>query len=403
MGFKPIILSFVVAKSIVLRNLVLTIIIPVLCWSCQSGTGKEVAKREPVFKAVAPQPTLNEAEKTKYYNLVANFLDHNLLRGSFNGAILVAKNGVPVYERYVGFRDLRTKDSITAETQFQIASTSKPFTAAAVLQLVQQGKIDLNAPVSQFFPGFPYPEVTVKLLLNHRSGLPNYLYYMEEGKWNRKQLATNQDVVNTLLNWQPPRAYRTNTHFNYCNTNYVLLAAIVEKVSGLSFPQYMKQNIFEPLGMTKTYIHTIQDSARTTPSFDGYGGLWPLDFSDGPYGDKNVYSTPQDLLKWDQSWYTNVLLDQAIKDSAFTPYSNERPSTHNYGLGWRLLTAPNGKRIIYHNGRWHGFNSAFARLTDEKVTIIILSNRFNRNVYGVARKMYNLFGNYDGREDAGEE
>jgi CubicO group peptidase (beta-lactamase class C family) len=403
LDLKPLFLLFVVAKSSVLRNLVLTIILPLLCWGCQSGKGKEVLKNDPAFKAIAPKPSLSEEEKRKYHDLVANFVERNLLRGSFNGAILVAKDGVPVYERYVGFRDLRTKDSITAETCFQIASTSKPFTAAAVLQLVQQGKISLNDSVSSFFPGFPYPGVTVKNLLNHRSGLPNYLYYMEKGNWDRKLLATNNDVVNTLTNWKPGLAYRTNSHFNYCNTNYVLLASIVEKVTGLSFPQYMQQNIFEPLGMTNTYIHTIQDSARTTPSFDGYGGLWQLDFSDGPYGDKNVYSTPRDLLKWDQAWYTNALLDQALIDSAFTPYSNERPSQHNYGLGWRMLQIPNGKKVIYHNGRWHGFNSAFARLTDEKVTIIIITNRFNRNVYPVARKMYNLFGNYDGKEDAGEE
>ena len=386
-----------------MRNLVLALIIPVLGIGCQEGTGKEVLRTDPVFKAVAAKPTLSEEEKKKYHDLVAHFLERNLLRGSFNGAILVAKNGEPVYERYVGFRDLRTKDSITADTKFQIASTSKPFTATAVLQLVQQGKLDLNAPVTQFFPGFPYPEVTVKTLLNHRSGLPNYLYYMEKGNWNRKQLATNNDVINTLVSWQPPRAYRTNSNFNYCNTNYVLLASIVEKVSGLSFPEYMKQHIFEPLGMTNTYVHTIQDSARTTPSFDGYGGLWQLDFSDGPYGDKNVYSTPRDLLKWDQAWYSNALLDKALMDSAFIAYSNERPSQHNYGLGWRLLNIPNGKKVIYHNGRWHGFNSAFARLTDEKVTIIMITNRFNRNVYPVARKMYNLFGNYGGKEDAGEE
>jgi CubicO group peptidase (beta-lactamase class C family) len=386
-----------------LKNLVLAIIVASLGIGCQSGTGKEALKKEPVLKALPAKPDLSEAEKKKYHDLVSNFLQRNLLRGSFNGAILVAKNGVPVYERYVGFRDLRTKDSITADTKFQIASTSKPFTAAAVLQLVQQGKLDLNAPVAQFFPGFPYPDVTVKTLLNHRSGLPNYLYYMEKGNWNRQQLATNNDVINTLVSWQPPKAYRTNSNFNYCNTNYVLLASIVEKVSGLSFPAYMKQYIFEPLGMTNTYVHTIQDSARTTPSFDGYGGLWQLDFSDGPYGDKNIYSTPRDLLKWDQAWYANTLLDKPLMDSAFTAYSNERPSQHNYGLGWRLLNVPNGKKVIYHHGRWHGFNSAFARLTDENVTIIMITNRFNRNVYPVARKMYDLFGNYGRNGDTGEE
>ncbi len=208
-------------------------------------------------------------------------------------------------------------------------------------------------------------------------------------------MATNTDVLNTLINWQPPRAYKPNSNFNYCNTNYVLLALIIEKVSGQPFPDYMKKYFFEPFKMNNTYVHTISDSARLTPSFDGYGTAWQLDFSDGPYGDKNIYSTPRDLLKWDQAWYDGAVIDKKLVDSAFTPYSNERPSMHNYGLGWRLLIMPNNKKVIYHNGRWHGFNSAFVRLTDEKVTIIILTNKFNRNVYSVARKMYNLFGAYD--------
>lgn len=391
-----------ILKTFVLRSILLTCSTLLILWGCESGKSIEPLPETKHIK-LAVKPTLSEEEIRKNHDLVEGFVNKYLLRGSFNGAILVAKNGVPVYEKYVGFRDLRTKDSLTAETPLQIASTSKPFTATAVLQLVQQGKLDLNATVSQIFPGFPYPEVTVKTLLNHRSGLPNYLYYMESGNWDRKLMATNQDVLNTLMTWQPARAYRTNTHFNYCNTNYVLLASIVEKVSGMSFPEYLKKNIFEPLEMNHTYVHTIQDSARTTPSFDGYGRLWALDFSDGPYGDKNIYSTAQDLLKWDQAWYSNTLLDSALMDSALVAYSNERPSMHNYGLGWRLLEIPNGKKVVYHNGRWHGFNSAFARLTDEKVTIIILTNRFNRNIYSVARKMYNLFGDYDGNGDAGEE
>jgi CubicO group peptidase (beta-lactamase class C family) len=225
---------------------------------------------------------------------------------------------------------------------------------------------------------------------------------MEDGGWDRKLLATNNDVLATLMNWQPPRAYRPNSNFNYCNTNYVLLALIVEKQSGLPFPEYMKRTFFDPLGMMNTYVHTIEDSARTTPSYDGYGSEWQLDFSDGPYGDKNVYSTPRDLLKWDQAWYNGSVLNQPLVDSAFLPYSNERPSTYNYGLGWRLLMQPNDKKVIYHNGRWHGFNSAFARLPDEKVTIIILTNKFNRNVYSVSRKMYNLFGKYGGKDEVQE-
>lgn len=384
-----------------MKTIFLTCCAFILLWGCKpDNKGKELFASKSINKI--PTPTLPAEEKKKYHDLVAHFLDSIHLLRNFNGMILVAKNGVPVYEAYKGYRDIRSKDTLTATTAFQIASTSKPFTAAAVLKLVEDNKIDLNAPVHQYLAGFPYAEVTVKMLLNHRSGLPNYLYYMEKGGWERKLMATNADVINTLMNWQPPRAYRPNTAFNYCNTNYVLLASIVEKVSGLTFPEFMKQHFFEPLGMGNTYVHTIQDSARLTPSFDGFGSPWALDFSDGPYGDKNIYSTPRDLLKWDQAWYNGVV-SNALMDSSYVPYSNERPSMHNYGLGWRLLVLPNGKKVIYHHGRWHGFNSAFARLTDEKVTIIILTNKFNRSIYGVARKMYNLFGNYDEQEGPGEE
>lgn len=236
------------------------------------------------------------------------------------------------------------------------------------------------------------------MLLNHRSGLPNYLYYMEQDKrWDRRRTATNADVVESLVSWNVPRAYQPDRHFNYCNTNYVLLASIVEKVTGIPFPQYVQQQIFGPLGMKDTYVRTPADSAQSVLSANAGGGVWRPDFSDGPYGDKNVYSTPRDLLKWDQALYTNGILPQALLDSAFTPYSHERPGTHNYGLGWRLLMLPNNKKVIYHNGRWHGFTSAFARLTDENVTVIILSNRFNKMVYPISRKLYNLFGQYEGK------
>lgn len=316
-------------------------------------------------------------------------------QGQLNGSILVAKNGVIVYERYTGFKNIRTRDTLTATTPLQIASTSKTLTSAAVLQLVQQGKLDLNTPVAHFFPGFPYDDVTVKMLLNHRSGLPEYLYFFEKNGWKRTTFATNNDVINGLINWKPGRAYRADTHFNYCNTNFVLLASIVEKVSGLPFPQYMKQYIFDPLQMNDTYVFTINDTARAAQSYNWNGSIWEMDFSDGTYGDKNVYSTPRDLLKWDQALYSGQVISPQLLDSAFTPYSNERPSMHNYGLGWRLLFYPNGKKVVYHNGRWHGFNSAFARLTDEKVTIIMLVNKLNKHIYKAARKMYSAYGPYD--------
>lgn len=364
---------------------------------CLTGCKSQKDKLHTTLKdsmQVAAMASLSNLEKKKYHDAIENYLNHSLLRTGFSGSILVAKNGTIVYEKYVGYKDVSTRDSLTQETPLQIASTSKTFTAVAILKLVQEGKLQLNDSLNVFFPGFPYPGITVKMLLNHRSGLPNYMYYLEPNLWDKKVFLTNADVLSTLMNQKPPKAFNPDSRFQYCNTNYVLLALIVEKLSGMPYPVYMETNIFEPLEMNNTFVFTMNDSLMVTPSYNAGGGLWQLDYTDGPYGDKNIYSTPRDLLKWDQALYTDFLINKSLLDSAFTPYSNERPSQHNYGLGWRLLILPNGKKMVYHHGRWHGFNAAFARLVDEKATIIILGNKYRSSIYTTARKMYNLFGDY---------
>lgn len=381
-----------------MKKTVLAASVLVVIWGCQSKseTAEKKLTAAKQYSALI-KSDLAPAEVKKYHDAIDDYLNATLLRRKhFSGSILVAKNGTIVYERYVGYRDRRVKDSITAYTPLQIASTGKTFTGGAVLKLVQEGKLNLNDDISKFFPGFPYPGITVKLLLNHRSGLPNYLYYLDKGgKWDKKVYLTNYDVLQTLMTLQPPKTANPDRRFQYCNTNYVLLALIVEKVSGLPFPEYMKTNFFTPLKMDNTFVVTLSDTLQRNMSYNASGRVWAMDYTDGPYGDKNIYSTPRDLLKWDQSLYDHTILSQQILDSAFTAYSNERPSMHNYGLGFRLLTLKNAKKVVYHNGHWHGFNSAFARLPDEKATIIILGNKYNSRIYTTARKLYNIFGDYD--------
>lgn len=388
-----------------MKNKLLLIILLSVIWSCHSQHNDT-----PMMKTDTSHPALiaqhlSTEEIQKYGAAVKEVLDKNLLHGSFNGAILVAKDGDIVFEKYVGEKDPRQKkgDSISAETSFQIASTGKTMTSAAVLKLWQEGKLNIDDDVTTYFPGLPYAGITIKTLLNHRSGLPNYLYYMEKGDWNRKQQATNTDVLNTLINWKPVKAANADKRFQYCNTNYVLLALIVEKVSGLSFPEYMKQNIFEPLGMAHSFVISAGGQKEQMQSFQVNNSMWSLDFSDGPYGDKNIYTTPRDLLIWDRALTEGKILNEQTLKAAYTPYSNEKPGMHNYGLGWRMLNYPNGKKIIYHNGHWHGFNSAFARLPDEQATIIIISNKHNNSVYSTAKKLYEVFGRYQGKEEVGEE
>jgi CubicO group peptidase (beta-lactamase class C family) len=350
--------------------------------------------------AAAPPPVvtfqpLAKEDSSRYYNAVKTFFDKYLVNNrTFNGGILVAKGSSIIYEQYKGYKDLRTKEPLGENSPMHIASVSKNFAAAAVLRLIQEGRIKLDDSLSTFFPNLPYNGVTVKMLMNHRSGLPNYVHYLEKMGWNKNQYATNQDVLNSLYTMHPRAEFKAGTRFSYSNTNFVLLAMIVEKVTAMPYPDYLKKNFFQPLQMNDTYVFSLADSVTAIKSYQPNGGVWPWDFLENTYGDKNIYTTPRDLLKWSSALSQGQVINAALLDSAFTPYSNEKPGTHNYGFGWRLLMLKNGKKVIYHNGRWHGTNAAFAKLPDEDVTIIVIGNRYNSNIYNIARKAYDLFGDY---------
>jgi len=353
-----------------------------------------------------PLSKLEQWKKNRLSKQIQAYLQESLLRypGAFNGGILVAKGGHVLYENYQGFKDLpQKKDPLDESASLHIASTSKTFTAIAILQLIQENKLSIADKVESFFKGWPYPGITIKDLLNHRSGLPNYVYFMEPAATNHiKGAVTNTEVINYIIKNKPPRHAAPNSHFEYCNTNYLLLASILEKVTGLSYPVYLQKAIFNFLGMKNSFVFQPADSNRATLSYDYTGRSWAFDHLDLTYGDKNIYSTPRDLLKWDQALYTQQLVGDSMLKAAFTPYSFERPGQNNYGLGFRLKLLRNGKKVVYHFGRWHGNNAAFARLTDEKVTIIILGNKFNRQIYSAATRLYGLFGPYN-NEFIGED
>lgn len=355
---------------------------------------KEIAPNSAVG-AAAPTSALSPSELRHYKTAANQFFDSMLGRGQFNGSILVAKNGEVIYEQYRGFRNPRVKkDSITPSTSFHLASISKTITAMAVLKLAEEGKLNIDDTVSKYLTGFPCQGVTIKTLLNHRSGLPNYVHYMEKLGWDKRKLITNQDVLNFIIERHEDIAIGApDRRFSYSNTNYALLALVIEKASGQFFGDYLRQTFFEPLGMKDTYVFTPADSAKSLPSFFYSGRQYAFDFLDLVYGDKNIYSTVRDLLKWDQALHSPQLFRKETLDAAYAGYSFERPGVNNYGLGWRMFLLRNGKKFIYHNGWWHGNRTAFYRLLDENVTIIALSNNDSKKVYN-SKKFADMFGNY---------
>jgi CubicO group peptidase (beta-lactamase class C family) len=382
-----------------LKTLICTILTASLFCACAQQPQKkaEVTEKKDSVVSIASLPQLSQPELHHYANASAHFFDSLLGRG-FNGSILVAKNNEIIYESYHGFKKLGrvrdVKDSVDAHTPFHLASVSKTFTAMAILKLYEQGKLNINDEVSKYLPGFPFPGTTIKLLLSHRSGLLNYVHFMDRSNWNKRNFLTNNDVLQYIINHQsevhgaPP-----GKHFEYSNTNYALLALIIEKTSGQSYADFITNTFFKPLQMQDSYVFNLTDTAMAEKSYKRNGRPFRLEYLDQVYGDKNVFSTTHDLLKWDIALRSGTLFAPATLDSAYMPYSFEKPGKRNYGLGWRMLLEPNGKKLIYHNGWWHGNRTVFIRMIDENATIIALCNNDNSRVYA-SKKLCDLFGDY---------
>ncbi len=372
--------------------------------SCNPAPSPVITVQDSLPVIILPDTLPVSASETERVRRAAQlWFDTVLKTRGFSGGMIVAKNGYILFEQYEGTGHIPGTDSITQHSRLHIASISKTFTAMAVLKLWQDGKLKIDEEFGKYFPAFDYPGITIRCLLNHRSGLPNYNYFMENLGWDESRYVSNGDVLNYLVTRKAELAEMSppNTHFSYCNTNYALLALLIEKVSGLSYAEYLKQSFFIPLQMKNSYVFTLADSLKAIPSYDWRGRPEALNFLDQVYGDKNIYTTPRDLLTWDRALSGNLIFTKETLNQAYTGYSNEKPGVRNYGLGWRMNLFPDGNKIIYHNGWWHGSNTTFIRLLKENATIIVISNKFTRAVYH-AKVLTSLFGNYYLPVDEGE-
>ncbi|MBS1598141.1 MAG: beta-lactamase family protein [Bacteroidetes bacterium] len=376
-------------------------------FACCGQSGQQQAAagtKAPVTDSLAPTSThtLSKSELNQYASVSRHFFDSLFMRG-FNGTILVAKDGEVIYQRCSGFKNFRQKkDSINEHTPFHLASVSKTFTAMAVLKLWEEGKLDIHDEVSKYLAGFP-AGVTIKNLLSQRSGLANYVHFMDQSGWDKRKFLTNQDLLQYIIkNKSTVQHVPPGKHFEYSNTNYAMLALIIEKTSGQSYAEFLSKIFFEPLKMGDSYVFSLSDTAKSMKSYKITGRAYPLEFLDAVYGDKNIYSTAQDLMKWDMALRSGIMFKKVTLDSAYTPYSLEKRGKRNYGLGWRMLCIPNGKKLIYHNGWWHGNRTVFIRMPDEEATIIALCNNDNKRVYA-SKQLCDIFGNYQQSHEKFEE
>ena len=347
-------------------------------------------------KVFTPAESTLENEST-ILPLINNYYQKVWEQGDLSGGLLVAKGDKIIFEKYRGFGRENMQMPIDENTPLHVASVSKTMTAMAVLKLVEAGKLKMEDDLTKFFPKFPYKDITVFSLLSQRSGLPKYEHFDQGIKPApeelKKEFLTNQDVLDMLIKYKPELARVSNTGFMYCNTNFALLALIVEKVTATPFPEAMQEIVFKPLKMNHTFIFQKKDIPTASQSFYSGYRLYPLANLDLIYGDKNVYTTPRDLLNFSIALYSKDFLKPDLQSKIFEPYSNEKKGINNYGLGFRMKEFDNGEKLTYHNGWWHGTNSVFAHLLKSKVTIVAIGNKYSQRVYS-ALSLSGLFENF---------
>ena len=327
---------------------------------------------------------------------IDSFYNKNINSPYYSGGFIVVKNGRVIYEDYKGFANLKTGKKIDATTPIHLASVSKVLTATAILRLVQQDNITLDQKVTDWLPKFPYKSTTIRTLLNHRSGLQHYANFpgLMKKNWNRKKVLTNQDIYNLLAQNKFRLKTQNDTHFDYCNTNYVILALIIEKATGLNYRQAMQELIFKPLGMTNSYVFNYETDRETASKSYRGNTIFPWDQFDDLYGDKNIYSTPRDLVKFDMGTYSPEFIKRELLQEAYFSYSTIHVAKpiKDYGLGMRMrFLPPNNEKMIYHNGWWHGNNTSFIPVKKDTITVVCLGNKYSNRPYATLSMVSSLF------------
>ncbi len=310
------------------------------------------------------------------------FRDFN--KSGMNGVALYAEQGNVIYEEAFGWRDLnsRQKDSLRLDDAFQLSSDSKMFTAMAVMLLQADGKLDYDDDVQKYIPELPYEGVTIRHLLNHRSGLPRYDAMADKHWPDRKKPFSNEAMVKMLADKKPEPYGTAGGGFFYNNINYALLASVVERASGQHFEDFMRERIFEPLGMNHSYIYSMRGESAVSMympveahGHDVYRS-GPVkaqnDYLNGVMGDKIMFSTVGDLWKFNQALDAHLLLPDSLQRVMFEPGSTEWKNDENYGFGWRMNK--NYPNVFFHYGWWKGYRSVVVRDAAHRRFLAVLNN-----------------------------
>lgn len=341
---------------------------------------------------------------------IDSFLTSFYNSGNFNGNVLIAEKGKVIYKKSFGFSKETTKEKLNDNSIFELASVAKQFTAMAIVILKEKRKLNYEDKISKYIPELSnYSNITIGNLLTHTSGLPDYMEVMDS-VFNKTKIATNKDIISTFAKLKPQVLFEPNTKWEYSNTGYALLASIIEKVSGMSYGDYLQKVIFRPLNMTNTFVYRRRYLPKKIANY-AYGYVYSdslkkymlpdniketnmVVWLDGIVGDGTVNSTIIDLLKWDRALYADKLISKESKKEVFTSSELNDKSKTDYGFGWFIEDNGVYGNLVKHSGGWPGYRTIIERHTQNDKTIIVLLNYVNDNTYipisDLRKMLYNI-------------
>jgi CubicO group peptidase (beta-lactamase class C family) len=337
---------------------------------------------------VGPVELAPEASDAERLAAVDYWLDEQFENHKFNGGVLFVRRGEVLLSKTCGFTDHTAKQRLDDHSAFQLASVSKQFTAAGVLRLAEIGSLTLDDPVAMHLDGFISDKVTIRHLLNQTSGIPDV--YMDLAEEHRKELGeslTTSDVIGLVKQYAELK-HQPGDEMEYSNTNYVLLAGIVETVSGMSFERFMHEELFEPLGMHDTRVWNLLSTERSPNQASDFDQVdedrSPVEtpWIDGVAGDGAVYCSLHDFVIWDQFWEGNPLISNELLRQATTRPKLNDGTTSDYGFGWVIE-----RKGHWHNGAWLGANTFIARYPQSRCCLVVLDNSSNPRVDEIAGRL----------------
>jgi CubicO group peptidase (beta-lactamase class C family) len=317
------------------------------------------------------------------------YLDSLSKTQNFSGSILVAHRGQVLFKGAYGFANVEWSVPNTPQTKFEIASVSKQFTASAILQMVEAGKLRLDAPISTYLPDLPktWSRITIHHLLTHSSGIPNTGKLSDYTQGLHHHYAPEELIA---LVRDRPLDYEPGAKWKYSNTDYYLLGYLIERLSTESYATYLQHHLFGPLGMADTGYNSYTTilARRATGYAREAGQLQNAERPDPsiPYSAGALFSTVEDLFKWDEALYAETMLKHATQEKMFTSY---RSGSEGYGYGW-FLTSKEGRQKQYHEGSTFGFGSFMARYPDDHLLVVVLSNQEGTDVKSIADTLAHL-------------